>query len=211
MNKLDSHSLAPSYAIPHADPGPARRLLVLVPDPEADTANAAPRVWDLANSLGSSVQFIGLCRDEVQESSLRRKLITLAALMETSNILVESKIEFGNNWLDAVKNNWQAGDAIVCFAGQPSGQAHKPLGQLLESNLNAPVYVLDGLYPADLSRPNWLNTVLVWTGSIGIIAGFFGLQAKLIQMPGDWAHTVLLYLSIFVEVGAIWGWNSLFS
>jgi hypothetical protein len=82
---------------------------------------------------------------------------------------------------------------------------------LLESNLNAPVYVLDGLYPADLSRPNWLNTVLVWTGSIGIIAGFFGLQAKLIQMPGDWAHTVLLYLSIFVEVGAIWGWNSLFS
>jgi hypothetical protein len=211
MNKLDSHPLAPSYAISHADPGPARRLIVLVPDPEADTANAAPRVWELANSLGSSVQFIGLCRDEVQESSLRRKLITLAALMETSNIQVESKIEFGNNWLDAVKSNWQAGDAIVCFAGQPSGLAHRPLGQLLEASINAPVYVLDGLYPTVPSRPNWLTAGLAWTGSIGIITGFFWLQVKLIQMPGDWTHTTLMYLSLLGEVGVIWGWNSLFS
>ncbi|MBI5842750.1 MAG: hypothetical protein HZB19_21880 [Chloroflexi bacterium] len=211
MNKLDSIpptlSLSPAS---HFDRGPARRLIVLVPESEADTANAARKIWELANALGSRVQFLGLSKDAASEPSLRRQMVTLSAMVGDGNVLVESKIEFGRDWLDMVKANWREGDVIACFAEQRAGLARRPLSQILESNLNATVYVLSGLCPPERSRSNRAFAAMAWTGSIGIILGFFWLQLKLTQLPQDWAHTSFLYLSILVEVGLIWMWNSLF-
>ena len=211
MNKLDSQSLARSFSIPTAalDPGPAPCLIVLAPDPEADIANAAPRLWELANALGCGIQLIGLCREEAQESSLRRQIITLSAML--APVPVESHIEFGRDWLDAVRKNWREGDVVVCFAGQPAGLGRRSLGELLESNLKSTVYVLDGVYPVESPRPQWMSSLLGWGGSLGLITGFLWLQVGLAHLPKDWAHTGLMYLSVLIEVGAVWGWNSLFS
>jgi hypothetical protein len=123
---------------------------------------------------------------------------------------VESKVEFGKNWLNVVKSNWREGDEIVCFAEQHTGLMKKPLSQMLEANLNATVYVLSGLYLPDSSRPNWLPGAMAWAGSIGLLAGFFWLDVRIAQMPQDWAHTSLLYLSLLIEVLLIWAWNSIF-
>ncbi len=210
MNKLDSQSMARSFSIPTAalDAGPVRRLIVLAPDPETDIANAAQSVWNLANALGCGIQLLGLCGDETQEPSLRRQMVTLSAML--TPIAVESRIEFGRDWLEVIRHNWQAGDVIACFAGQPSGLGNRPLSQLLAAGVDVPVHVLGGLYPEVAPRPNWLSSILVWTGSLGILAIFFWLQVKLTDLPGDWAHTALLYLSILVEVSLLWGWNTLF-
>lgn len=212
MATLDSRQLAPSFAIPpdSVDPGPARRLLVLMPDPEAEPANISRRVWELASSLGSGIQLLGLCQDAARESSLRRQMISLAAMIQAADVSVESKIEFGRNWLDAVKNHWQAGDVIVCFEGQTSGLDRQPLEEILAEHFNTTIHVLDGYVPASTGS-RWLSSILVWMGSLGLLAGFFWLQVRLVQLRGDWAHTSLLYLSIFIEVGLILGWNSLFN
>jgi hypothetical protein len=213
MATLDSRQLAPSFVIPSdaAASGSAHRLIVLMPDLEAEPANIAQHIWELASSLGSGIQLLGLCQDEAQESSLRRQMISLAATVKAANISVESKIEFGRNWLDAVKHNWQPGDAIVCFEGQTSGLDRSPLEEILAANFSATIHVLDGFHSDNQPRLYWISTILAWAGSLGILAGFFWLQVKLVQMHGDWAHTSLLYLSIFIEVGLILGWNSLFS
>jgi hypothetical protein len=134
----------------------------------------------------------------------------MSAMVADGNGSVDSKIEFGRNWLGVVKSNWHTGDVIVCFAEQHTGLMKKPLSQILEANLNATVYVLSGLYPLNPSRPKWLPGAMTWAGSIGIIAGFFWLDVKIAQMPQDWAHTSLLYLSLLVEVGLIWVWNTFF-
>ena len=47
--------------------------------------------------------------------------------------------------------------------------------------------------------------------SLAIIAAFFWLQVKLTEMSQDWGHTWFIYISIFIEVGLIWMWNSMFS
>jgi hypothetical protein len=52
---------------------------------------------------------------------------------------------------------------------------------------------------------------MAWLGSIGIIAGAFLLQIRIVSMPADWVQTTLLILSFTAEIWLIGGWNSLFS
>jgi hypothetical protein len=187
----------------------ARRLIVLVPELEWDYIPAMHRIWELANAQSARVLLISLCKDPKQELSLRRALVTFCAMVQDGRIPAEAKVEIGTNWVDAVKRNYQTGDMIVCFAEQRAGFPHKPLSQILASNLTIPVYILSGLYPQK-SKLNWLSQVIAWSGHIGIIIGFFILQVKIGQLPKDWLQDSLLVFSIIPEFWLIWVWNSLF-
>lgn len=208
MNKLDFKP--PSSLASHLDPDPAHCLIVLVPEAEVDTTATARKIWELANALKCHVQFIGLSKDTTREPGLRRQLVTLSALVRDDRIHVESKIEFGTNWVKAIKSNWRKGDVIACFEEQQTGFARRPLGQILESNLNATVYVLSGLQYPGGSHSDLPFNVMAWAGSIAILMGFFWMQVKITQLPEDWVHSTLIYLSIPIEAGLIWGWNALF-
>lgn len=209
MKKLDG--VPPTFAVSPAsfsDLQPASRLIVLVPEFEMDAALLARKVHDVAKALESRVQLIGLSKDAAHEPGVRRRLVTLSAMVETSAILVESKVEVGSSWLNAIQQYWHQGDVIVCFAEEPSGFGNMPLHQILQSNLNATVYVLSGIpMQKEHSHPTWLPGILAWTGSIGIILGFLWLQVNLIQP----AQNVLFYGSLLAEAGSIWAWNNLFS
>ncbi len=229
MNKLDTKPQNTSFAIAtrsHADASAlrhaqgdaslstslesARRLIILIPA-DSDYHALTRRVWELANATGTCVQFLGLCQDPAQEPSLRRGLVTMSALVQDGRISAEVKVEIGTSWVDAVKRNYQTGDMIVCLAEQRAGLLHRPLSQILQANLNAPVYILSGLYSQNLSRSNWLSQILAWIGSIGIIAGSFILQIRITVLPQDWAQTTLLILSVIGEAWLIWVWNSQFN
>jgi len=176
---------------------------------ESDYMPAIRRIWELANAQHARVQFLGLCKDAAKEPSLHRQLVTMSALMG-DEVSTEAKVEIGMSWVDAVKRNSQTGDMIVCFEEQRAGLLHRPLSQILESNLNFPVYILSGLYPQK-SKSNWLSQVSVWSGFIGIIIGFYILQVKIDQLPKDWIQNGLLIFSIILEFSLIWVWNNLFS
>jgi hypothetical protein len=188
-----------------------RRLIVLIPDIDADYSPVMQRIWELARAVESRVLFLGLCRDETEEPRLRRALVTMSALLQDNWVSTEAKMELGTNWLKAIKSNWQAGDVIACFAGQQVGFAHRPLREILESNLKATVYVLEGLYVSRPSRSNWLSSVLVWVVSLGIIAGFFWLQVEITQLHDELARDILVGTTLILELGSLWGWNSMFS
>lgn len=213
MKKLDV--IPPAFVVTPAsfsDLQPASRLIVLVPEFETDAAILARKIHDVAKALESRVQLIGLSKDAAHEPGVRRRLVTLSAMVETPAIFVESKVEIGSSWLNAVQPYWHQGDVIVCFAEQPSGFGNKPLHQILRSNLNATVYVLSGIpMQTENSRPSWLPNILAWSGSIGIILGFFWLQVNLVQLAQHGIQTVLLYGSLLAEAGSIWAWNNLFS
>lgn len=209
MNKLDENPpalrLSPAS---FSDLQPARRLIVLVPESEVDVALTAQKIWELANALESRVQFLGLSKDAAHEPGIRRQLVTLSAMVGDENISVESKIEIGNNWLTVVKPGLQEGDVIVCFSGQRAGLSRRPLNQILESNLKATIFVISSFQR--IERSNWILNAMAWAGSIGAILAFSLLQIKLIQAPVNGMYTAMLYISLFAEVGSIWGWNSLF-
>jgi len=212
MNKSDFQLQTPAFAMDcssQSEPHPVRHLIVLVPA-DSDYTAATRRIWKLATTLGAQIQFLGLCKDAAQEPGLRRGLIALASLLQDGKVSAGLKVEFGTNWVEAVKRNYQAGDTIACFAEQRAGLLHRPLSQILESNLKVPVYILSGGYPQENSVSNWISQAAAWGGSIGVIAGAFLLQCRIALMPQDWAQTTLLIISVIFETWLIWAWNSLF-
>jgi len=90
------------------------------------------------------------------------------------------------------------------------GLLRKPLDQVLKSSLEAPIYILADYQPVRNPNPTRISTALFWLGSVVIIGGFLWAEVKIVQLPQDWAHTALLYLSIVVETALIWAWNSIF-
>ena len=210
MTRLDSIPPAStSFPASLSEHEPARRLIVLVPNLETDYFHAIHRVWELANAQRVNVQFLGLCEDTRQELGFRRALVIMSAMVQDGNVPTEAKVEIGTSWVDAVKRNCHTGDMIVCFAEQRAGFLHRPLSQILKSNLNFPVYILSGLYPQK-TKSNWLSQVIVWLGCIGIIVSFCILQVRIDQLPKDWFQNALLVFSIIPELWLIWVWNSLF-
>jgi hypothetical protein len=120
------------------------------------------------------------------------------------------KIEFGTSWVEAVKQNSQPGDMIVCIAEQRVGLWQRPLSQILQSNMDNPVYILSGLSHQNPSRSNWRSQVMAWVGSLGILVGAFLFQIRIVSMPSDWVQTILLIFSVISEAWLIGNWNSLF-
>jgi len=174
---------------------------------ESDYIPAISRIWELANAWQSSVLLLSLYKDTKQELSLRRSLITMGAMIQDGNVLANVKAEMGTNWVDAVKRNYQTGDMIVCFAEQRAGLLHKPLSQILQSNLKIPVYILSGLYPPK-PKSKLLSRVMTWLGFLGILIGFFVLQINIVQISKGGLQSILLILSSIPEFWLIWVWNS---
>ena len=211
MNKLDVSP--PALTVSPASFSslePVRRLIVLVPTLEADLILVTHRVWELANTTDAHIQFLGLYSDPSQEPSFRRELVTMSAMVNDGRVSAEADVIFGKDWVGVVKIRYQTGDRVVCFAEQRVGLSHKPLSQILQSELNVPLYILSDLYPQNDSRSNWPSQIAAWAGSIAIIFGFLVFQAKIDHLAKDWSHTVLLLLSIPFEIWLIWVWNSLF-
>lgn len=212
MKNLDTRN--PTFVVSPAsktDLEPASRLIVLVPNSELDLALAARKIREVAKAMESRIQLLGLSRDAAHEPGIRRQLVTLAAMIEDPTLMVESKVEYGRDWLNALRFHWHQGDVIVCFAEQLSNASGTSLSNILERELNTVVYVIGEIKRHHKNQtPVWLYNLLAWAGSIALIVGFFGVQANLVQTPQNVLHTLLFYISLFAEVGLIWLWNQFF-
>jgi hypothetical protein len=210
MTKID---IIPSSlpSTPASDSGlaPASRLIVLVPGIRSEYISAVGRIWELANAQQASVLLLSLYKDTKQELSLRRDLVTMCAMLQDGRVPVEVSIELGTNWVDFVKQNYQTGDLIVCFAEQRAGLLNKPLSQILQSNLSVPVYILSDMH---LPKPksNLLSQAMAWSGFLGVLIGFFVLQINIVQISKGGLQSILLFLSIIPEFWFFWVLNSWF-
>lgn len=212
MTKLDS--IPPSLTYPtasHFNSGPASRLIVLFPAQAGDNPNLSHRIWEIAKASGLNVSILSLCNDYYEESQLRRQLVMMAAMISDSNVCTDIRIEHGNDWVGKVKNTYRLGDVIACYAGQRIGLMQKPLHEVLRSQLEAPIYILSADRPIKNPGSNLYLQASFWLGSLIIIGGFFWVEVKLDQLPQDWAHSLLLYICVVVEIGLIWLWNSIFT
>lgn len=191
----------------------ARRLIVLVPSLELDPAPLARRVWELAtsNPKGAHVQFLSLYNDPTQESSLKRELVIMAAMVRDDRVSAEAVSVFGKDWADVVRSHVQNGDTVICLAEHRVGFSHKPLSQILQSDPHLSLYILSGLYSHSGTRSNLPSHLAAWVGSATIILGFSLLQIRMVSPAKDWVYSVFLLLSILIEFWMIWGWNSLFA
>lgn len=194
-----------------SDPGPARRLIVLLPATDTEPPNLSHRIWELAQTHKLKVLLFSLSNDYEEEAQLRRKLIALAAVIRDPYVSTDLLIGHGRNWVKQVKKIWQAGDVVACYAGQKVGLLQKPLDQLLRSSLDAPIYILSDYQPARNPNSKLISQASGWLGSLVIIGGFLWAEVRIVLLPQDWAHSALIYACVFVEIILIWLWNYLFT
>jgi hypothetical protein len=191
--------------------GSTRRLVVIVPPGEVDATTLTQRVWEMAKGTGAEVRLLGLYEEATQQPGLRRRLATMSAMINSGQVRSEAETLAGRDWVEAVRSRLRPDDMLVCCSSPQGGAMQKPLRQILESDLDAPMTILTGCTPEEEAPARWGAQILGWTGSIGILVGFFWLQVSLGQVPRDFGYTLLLLLTLPVEVWLIWIWNSLFS
>jgi hypothetical protein len=199
--------------IPASEPLPqARRLIVLIPNAEMNDALLARQIWVRASARGLPVLFLGLVRTDDEEMRVRRRLITLAAITRDDRTSIETQLRFGRDWLKAVRSIWRVGDVVICQSEQLVsrwGRKPQPLGEVLASSLNTPIYLFSGLYrPLQASRSQRISRFIYETVPLAIIAGFFEFQVQMAQTARGWTHTVLMGLSVAVEFSLIWLWTT---
>ena len=222
MNKLDvsphTFTLSPTSQLDSSTrsasvqrPESGRRLIVLFPASETDTPDLENRIWEIARSLHLNVLLLSLTNDFDEEAQLRRKLITMAAVIKDPYVSTDIMIEHGNDWVKQVRKIWQAGDIVACYAGQKVGLMRKSLDQVLRSDLEATIYILSNYQPARNPNSTFISRALFWLGSLTIIGGFLWAEVNIVQLPQDWAHNTLIYVCLVAEVALIWLWNLLFT
>ena len=210
MTKLAAELQLPST--PYAsqpDPGSARRLIVPVTSTEADLPAITRRIWELASINKTHIQFIGLCDDPAQEHSLRRAVVTMSAMVNYEEVSAGVEVVTRKDWVEYIKSQYQPGDLVVCFDGQGTGRSQKPLSQVLQSELNIPLYILAGSYSQKDTHASWKTKITAWAGFIVIILGFFILQVRINHFAED-LTIVLQILAVTVEFWLLWVWNNLF-
>jgi hypothetical protein len=210
MTQLNSanHSISLPFDA-RSDIEPVRRLIVPVPSCAADLTCVTQKVWNLADSTGASIQFLGLCNDKSQESSLRRTLVTMAAMVNYDHVSAQTEVIFGTDWVKAVKSRCQPGDMVVCFDHEQYGVHKKPLPEILQPDLDVPLYILTGFNLQNNSKLRWMAQAAAWIGFIVLALGFSMLQVKIILLDTTW--TILLeLLTTAVEFWLILLWNHLF-
>lgn len=210
LDQLPARTIFPPVAVDDRAAQANRRLVVLASNSEMDASSVARRILEIADAFQCPILFLGLCSDKSQESSLRRQLVTLSAMVRDEAISFETRIEIGRDWLTLVKANWLEGDIFVCFARQKAGLSGSMHRSLLGADFASTVYVLDDGFPFEQTRAAWVSSALAWAGSIFIILAFIWLQVKINPSPDHLAGMLGLMVSIPVEIWLILLWNSLF-
>jgi hypothetical protein len=189
---------------------PARRLVVLVPPGEIDEGALARRVWQLADSSKLGILYLALSPPADQVSYHRRRLVTLAALSAYSPVRADIRMNSGKDWPQALRSCLQPGDLLVCMAdGHQAGIFQRqPPGKRLAQKLGTPVYKFGDVQvkPATSSE-GWFRNVLAWILSIAWMAAFFWLQAGIERASPNPQATVLMCLSIIIEIYGLWKIN----
>jgi hypothetical protein len=209
MNKIDSRST--SITLSTSDLEPASWLIVIIPSIEADLSAATRRIWELASEGSKRVRFIGLYENASQELVLRRQLTGISAMINSAGIYTETEYILGNDWVAAIDSHSQAGDMVACLANHRIERSNRTLSDILQANINLPIYILSSSYIRKGENSNWKSQFLFWSFSIATLSGFFLLQARINQVTSGGLEAALMLTSATLTLFILWIWNNLFS
>jgi hypothetical protein len=118
----------------------------------------------------------------------------------------------GSSWLGAVRQVVQPGDLIVCHVDQAPGRwswRRRRLAPLLAEKVDAPVYVLSGLYKSSQRLAKWLVCLAYEVALLVIVGGFSWLELQADMTMVNPAKALVLILLFWSELGLIFAWNLL--
>lgn len=186
----------------------SKRVVVVVPPGEFDEREFALKVSRLSQWGRKDILLVGLASDPLQDSLLRRRMITLTSYLRAPRIETGYSLLFKQNWLEALKDVLQADDRVICLENHyTSGRWLRDvsLAQHLASSLRIPVCVIQSLRLEIEEERHWagMREFLVWISLLLTIILFLLFQIRIQQtVPGP-LGAIFLVISIVIEVIAI--------
>jgi len=190
------------------------RLVVPVPSSDLDEAAFGQLVWKLSTGADVGVLLLAKVREPQEELMIRRRLTTLAALMQRRLRLVETTIVYESTWIRAVPQVRRPGDVVVCPAEElPAGRmGRRTLADRVVVELEMPAYLLDGFrLDLDPHPPFRLAQVLAWAAPLSLLALFGGVQIQIVVQTQGWLQTLLLVTTVGLELATLVAAESLVS
>ncbi len=185
----------------------APRLIVIVSAISEEAALAA-RILAQTKIASQPVLLLGVAATREAENELRRSLATVQAFIAAQGHPVDLKSEAGKGWLERIRPEFRPIDQVACYEEEGASLWSEPLSDVLGRALQAPIYDFSGLHNAPAGSRPILSRAGAWVGSLGVIAGFLALQARIVISMQGWIQTLVLLVTFVVEMGVILLWNS---
>jgi hypothetical protein len=200
-----ARSLGDTIFVPELVPfAPVKRLVVLIPGCNLDEDALVSKVWKLASAFFLPVLFLGLASDPDHLAFLRRRLAILTARTNYGVLKTGSCVFVGTKWEQAVEENIQPGDLLVCIAELQVSQRvfwHGSQGEALSRRFAVPIYKLQGL-EADLPRFQLekLKGFLALFLTLATIIAFGTFQVWIDEREASGFATAIICLSAILEI-----------
>lgn len=179
------------------------RIVVPIAPSDLDEALLGRLVWQLATAAQVGVLLLAKTADPQEDSLVRRRLATLAALVRCRQSPVELALVSASNWIRALRQVVREGDLIVCPSEEASVSrpSRKTLADLVISDLGLPAYLLDGIW-WDLAAPSRvrLGAILAWGAPLVVLAAFAGMQVEIVLQTQGWLQSSLLAATVGLEL-----------
>ena len=190
-----------------------KRLVILIPDLDAEEARLSHYIWSLAAPQQMEVLLVSLVQAPEDEFHALRRLTSIAAITRDAWVKVDTQVLFGSSWVKAVRPLLGQDDLLVCPTGQTAavGWGKKvSLEAALSSAIKKPVHVIPSFFQTSPQpRLDWVRRLPFWIGLAIILASFFLLEVDVNRSITDWTGQVILIGLILVEAGLLYGWASI--
>lgn len=199
--------------VPTNDPAKENRLIVLIPDSLAGNQELAYKLYWMAVRDRCEILFLTLVDDPENQLSIMGTMSIMKAVTSGNNLVVHSILVETARWLKALREIYRPGDRIVCQEEQRVRNGFLktvPIHEFLQSMFHAPTITVSGFYhPDQIQMHRLFHSLVTWLGFVLILGMFTVIEIRLnpalLGLPGK----VLLGILFTIEIGAIWGWDSI--
>lgn len=133
-------------------------------------------------------------------SPASRRLAELASVLQELPVHQDRQVIDASSWAEALKMVARPGDMIVCRADR--------LVEELAQMTSSPVHLLPGLQlPLHARLARALKSLLFNLFPFIVVAAFFWLQVQIDSQNTGLLRTLVLSMSVLVELGIIFVWS----
>ncbi len=188
-------------------PAETPRLVVVVSAVTEEAALAA-RILAQTKTVSQPVLLLGVAATREAENDLRRGLATVQAFIAGQGHPVDLRSESGRGWLQRVRAEYRPVDQLACYEEESASLWSEPLSDVLARSLEAPVCDFSALHSPVAGGRITLSRAGAWLGSLGLIAGFLVLQARIVIAMQGLTQSLVLVVTFLAEIVLILLWNS---
>ena len=188
-----------------------QRLVVLLPNRDVDEVKLAWAIRQQASPAKLDVLLVTIAHNVEDELAARRRLATIASLVNEYQYDVEFLLAWDRSWIHTASQITRPGDLFACppdVTLTTGFRKHEPLHSVIANRLHVPVQPINCIFSEPPRSSRLLMRMLYWIVIVAILVGFFFLESDATQAASGWIGQTMVALLMVCELGVLYFWSS---